>query len=1021
MLKTLLDRPITVTMALLVIVVLGVVSIGRLPVSLIPNVQIPYVTVQVDAPNLSAREVDEAVVNPLRQQLIQIGALENLTTESRDGSGTVKLTFNHGADIDYLFIEVNEKIDRSLSSLPNIPRPKVLKASATDIPAFYVDMTLKKDASSPEDPLFPVSAAFTEMSRFAREVVSKRIEQLDEVAMVDASGGVSPEILIIPDKEKLLQMGMDLRGFESVVNGANVQLGSLTIRDGQYRYNVKFQSYAGDLHDIENVWFKTAGRMLQIKDVARVVEHPAKRTGMVRSGGKPAICMAVIKQSDARMSDLRKAMDRQLRYFEWDYPEVHFEVTRDQTQLLEYSIHNLIQNIVLGVLLACLVIFLFMRDFRSPALVSLTMPTALIFSMLAFKAFGLSLNIISLSGLLLGVGMMADNTIILVDNITGRWQRDCRLREAVLEGTKEVMGPMLSSMLTTCAVFLPLVFLSGIAGALFYDQAMAVTIVLLTSYVITVTVIPVYYWWLYRKKPAFRSHPLLDRINFNEPLQRWDDRTMSWFLRRRWFSWSCLLLALAGTFVCFRYMPKERLPEITYTETLLKIDWNEHLSLEQNEARTAALEQVIGEQGRQVTALVGTQQFVLSHSGDQGPSETTLYIKCDDLHALETVKSALSGRLSADYPGCRFRFDAAGNIFDMVFASSEAPLTARLRPVSSAEIEVEKLQKVREKIARALPDVPLPPLPLKTDVLFVAEPDRMALYGVSYEELASILKNALNENRLFNIVQGNQTLPVVMGVDRQELGTMLSETFINRTRNGEDIRIPVSSLMRQTWKEDLKSIVSGAEGNYYPLDLAVTARQARETVRTVERTVREDGDFEAGFSGSLFTNRKMMQEMILILLVAVILLYLILASQFESLVQPLIILSEIIIDIFASLLFLWVMGVSINLMSLIGLVVVCGIVINDSILKIDTINRLRRAGLELKHAVMLAGRRRMKAILMTSLTTIFAVCPFLARGSMGADLQYPMSLVIIAGMTVGTLVSLFLVPALYFSIYKRQG
>ena len=218
--------------------------------------------------------------------------------------------------------------------------------------------------------------------------------------------------------------------------------------------------------------------------------------------------------------------------FASDYPDISFTLTRDQTQLLEYSINNLVQNIVVGIVLACLVIFLFMRDFRSPALVSLTMPSALIVSMVFFHVLGISNNIVSLSGLLLGVGMMADNTIILVDNITSRWLRGAALRDAVVEGTKEVAGPMLSSVLTTCAVFIPLVFVSGIAGELFFDQAMAVTIVLLTSYVVTLTVIPVYYYCWYRGLPSFRPNPFLERT----VLYKWRRQSMSGHrsCRMRW-------------------------------------------------------------------------------------------------------------------------------------------------------------------------------------------------------------------------------------------------------------------------------------------------------------------------------------------------------------------------------------------------------------------------------------------------------------------------------------------------------
>lgn len=1008
MLKHLIDRPITVTMITLVIVVLGIVSIRLLPVSLIPDVDIPYITVQATSSELSAREMDESVLKPLRQQLIQINGLEDIVSEAKDGSGTIRLTFNHGSDIDYLFIEVNEKIDRSMSALDGISRPKVLKASATDIPAFFVNIT-----SAGED--------FTRMSRFARDVISKRIEQLPEVAMVDVSGLVSDEILIIPDESKLLQMGMTMPEFEGCVRNSNIRLGSLTIRDGEYRYNVKFDSRASSSEDIANLWLKKDGRLLQIKDIAMVIVHPAKRTGLVRSDGEDAVCLAVIKQSEAKMSDLKSAMDRLMDSFAKDYPQLRFEITRDQTRLLEYTINNLLQNIIVALILASVIIFLFMRDFRSPVLVILTMPVALIFSMLCFYAIGLTLNIISLSGLLLGVGMMTDNTVILVDNITGRWQREGNLRSAVLEGTKEVRGAMLSSVLTTCAVFIPLIFLSGIAGAMFYDQAMSVTIVLLTSYIVTILVIPVYYYWWFKGSAGFRPSPLLEKINFDEPIRRWDDRLMEWFIRHRPVAWGLLAVSTVGLVFCFLEMPKSRLPEMTQTDAIMKIDWNEHISVEQNTERVRGLEESIAGSVEQMTTLVGSQQFILGHSGDQGISEASVYINCKDSRTLRQVQDGLQGVMGNEYPAAVYSFEASGNIFDMVFARNEAPLTAHLRPLRTREVEVGPLRDVLSEVREALPGVAVADPPVKTDALFVADPELLALYDVSYSELASILRNSLNENRLFNIVQGTSTVPVVTGSNAAGLSEILRGAFIERKdQKGNVSRIPVSDLMRQTFVEDFKTVIAGSEDNYYPLALDVESKDVKPVMAAVDAVVREDGNFDVGYSGSWFSNREMIDEMIIIMLVAIILLYLILASQFESLVQPLIILAEIVVDVFVALLVLWIFGVSVNLMSMIGLIVITGIVINDSILKIDTINQMRKAGESLERAVIDASSLRVKAIIMTSLTTILAVCPFLSRGSMGADLQYPMSLVIIAGMLVGTLVSLFVVPALYYSIYNGR-
>ncbi len=1016
MLNKLLDRPVSVTMILLVCMVLGAVGIGRLPVSLIPDVDIPYVTVQVAAPDLSARELDAAVVNPLRQSLVQIAHLKDIRSEARDGSATMTLSFEEGRDIDYFYIEVNEKIDRAMSALPRIDRPKVFKASATDIPAFFINMTLK-DAGGD----------FLRMSEFARDVIAKRIEQLPEVAMVDLSGTAEREILVIPDPEALTRLGMSPAQFEQAVSSANVSLANLTIRDGEYHYNVRFRSFAGSREDIGNVWFRAGERILQVKDVAAVEEREAARTGLARSGGADAVTLAVIKQSEARMAALKKAITEQLAYFRADYPQMSFSVSRDQTQLLDYSIRNLLINILLAILLDIVVIFFFMKDLRSPLLVALTIPVSLVISFFVFYVIGLSINIISLSGLLLGVGMMVDNTIVLTDNITARWQRGEALREAVVEGTKEVRGAMLSSVLTTCAVFIPLIFLNGLAGQLFYDQAMAVTTVLLVSYGVTVLVLPVYYWVLYRRLPAFRPNAFLSRLRFDGAL-RWYDRTVGWHLGHRWIAWALPLAGAVLTAVCLGGMRKEKLPPITYTDAILHIDWNEHITLEQNRARVMALEEasssfagLTGESPR-TTALVGVPQFVLGHSEDQSMSEASLYVSCGSARELAALQEHLSALVRSRWPAAIQAWGSSGNIFETVFAEREPQLLARLRPADGESMSVAGVREALGAVRAALPAVQVDDIPLKQDVLYVSDPERMALYGVSFNDLTDALRNALNGNRLFEIVQGTRSVPVVLGTDAEELSQLLSHTSVSVAgADGSRMDIPASALMRQTFEVDFKTLVSGDDGNFYPLALDLPSRDVPGAMTAIRDALRGSGAaFDAAFTGAWFTNREMVRQMLLVLLVALALLFLILASQFESLVQPFIILSEVVIDVAVALGFLWLLGVSINMMSLIGLVVITGIVINDSILKIDTINRLVRSGMEVEAAVHEAGHRRLKAILMTSLTTVLAVAPFLSRGSMGADLQYPMALVVVVGMTAGTFVSLFYVPAVYAAIYKRK-
>lgn len=1004
MLRKLLDKPVSVTMVLLTFVVLGILGIGKLPVSLIPDVDIPYVTVQVTDSGMSARELEDVVVAPLRQSLMQINHLKNITAESRDGSAIITLTFEDGRDIDYFYIEVNEKIDRAMASLPGIERPKVIKASATDIPAFYINMTMK-DASGD----------FLRASEFAEDVIARRLEQLDEVAMVDISGTADRELLVIPDREALTRLGLTLPLFERCISSANVSLSNLTIRDGEYHYNVRFRSFASTKEDIGNVYFKVGDRLLQVKDVASVQERPAERTGFALSDGKDAVILAVIKQSSARMSDLKKRIDEQTGYFSEDYPELEFKVTRDQTRLLEYSIRNLLWNIIVAILLDCIIIFLFMKDLRSPLLVSLTIPVSLVISFFVFYVAGLSINIISLSGLLLGVGMMVDNAIVVTDNITARWLKGERLMDAVVRGTQEVSGAMLSSVLTTCVVFIPLLFLNGLAGKLFRDQAIAVTTVLLVSYLVTVIALPVYYWTLYRKKDVFQPNRTLEKISM-DPAVRLYDRTVGWCLANKWISWALPLAFFAIAACCLLFMPKEKLPPITYTDAILNIDWNEEITLEESRSRLELLQKEAGGQCSQVTVMAGVQQFVLGHSADQGMSEASMYVDCTDAAALKKLKAGLGAFLMERYPRSSFSFSTSGNIFDTVFSEKEAELLCKLRP-TEGYLDVERLRSLLAGLRKDIPGIRIPEIPTKEDVVYVSDPELMSLYGVGFSDLVNVLSNALNGNILFNIVQGNRSVPVVLGTDSEGLQQVLDNSYVNVDDGGS---IPVSALMRQTFGEDFKTIVSGEEGIYYPVALDLRPSDVGAAVSGIRKSAVADGNFDASFAGAYFSNKEMTRQMILVLLVAVLILFLILASQFESLIQPAIILSEEIIDIGAALVFCWIFGVSLNMMTLIGLIVISGIVINDSILKIDTINRLVKQGREIEEAVHEAGHRRLKAIVMTSLTTVLAVAPFLSRGNMGDDLQYPMAFVIIAGMTVGTLVSLFFVPALYSAIYSRR-
>lgn len=1002
--KKILHRPIAVTMCLIALVVMGCLALRYIPVSLMPDIDVPQITVQANMPGYSAREIDRDVISPLRGQLMQVAGVKDIRSESRMDAGYVVMTFEPGSNIDLLFIEVNEKIDRTMNTMPkDMERPKVIKASAMDIPAFYLDVWLKNETND---------LAFAQLGRFAKGVVSKRIEQLPQTAMVDISGTVGTEITCLPYYDKLQTLGLTTHDIEAAIQRNNITLEALSVVDGLYRYNIHFDSQLLTKDDVANIYINHDGRLLQLKDLCRIEERVAQRNGIDRHGKHNAVTMAIIKQNDAQMADLQQSMDNLLENMRHDYPEIEFELTRDQTYLLTYTISNLKANLYVGVLLACLILFLFMRQWRLSLLIVMTIPLSLILTLLCFYLLGISMNIISLSGLILGVGMIVDNSIIVIDNVMRRWREGMGLQTAIVKGTREVFAPMLSSVLTTCSVFIPLIFLSGVAGTLFYDQAMGVTIALFASLAVATLVIPVYFHLLFRKK---QQAPVV--TNKSTVLYQSYEKVMRWVFRHA----RICLLALASmvplTGVIFWQIEKERMPNVEQDDMLMTIEWNMGISAAENDRRVMELMESLGDEVETSTSMAGTQEFLLSHTKDITASEAIVYVKAKSVEGLKQIKEKVVAALRQKFPTASVAFGESGNLYNMIFHTDEADLEVHLQDQDGRRPGIASARQFTDSLRARFPGITVMPVVTETNIRYVADMEQMAVYKVSYDQLYARLKEQMSRNRIFEINDGAQSVPVMVGTDDKESSRILNSTV----KNSEGTDVPISYLVRETKGEDYKRLPAGNGGEFYSIDLDATDKEVEQVMDYVEDQVHQPkSELSASFAGGYFTSRQLIGELALVLSVALALLYFILAAQFESFIQPLIILLEMVVDVFFVVAALWLLGESVNVMSMIGIVVMSGIIINDSILKIDTINRLRRGGMSLLRAIMMAGHNRLKPIIMTSLTTMLAILPFLHRGDMGSALQYPLSLTIIVGMGIGTMVSLFIVPLFYYLIYKNR-
>jgi len=1005
MVRYLIQRPVAVIISFIAIVITGLIIARLLPISLLPDIKIPEITVYVSHPNTSALDLEKSIVAPMRNRLMQLPGLDDIQSESRDNSAVIKLTFDYGTNIDYAFIEANDKIDAAMSELPReVRRPRIIKASATDIPVFLLNLSYKNQQTSSG------SKSFGELSEFAETVIRRRLEQLPSVAFADISGTVKSELFIIPDESKMQSQGIEIKDITDALAANNISVSGIHVREGQLQYNLIFRNELRTVEDVKNVIINSSGRPMYLWQLAQTGIRQQMKQGLYLSQGREAICLALIKSSDARIDMMRDEVSKLIGQMQEAYPEIAFETSQDQSFLLSYTINNLRDNLIQGCFLAILVMFLFIRDYRSPLLIAVSLPVTLVISLLFLYFFNISINIVSLSGLILGVGMMIDNSIVVIDNIIQHQQRGANLIQAISEGTHEVIAPMIAATLTSCAVFVPLIFLSGIAGALFYDQAIAIVIGQSVSLLVSITLTPTIFHLAHRKAHKNEEIPFLSKLKLFD-LEQSYVTGFNFIFRHQKATTFFLLLIIMGGGAAFYFMEKRQLPEIPQNETVLNIDWNENIHVDENSKRSLELLKTGEGMIQQSNAFIGEQQFVLNRELDMSASEAVLYFKTQSPALLDSLKQVITLHIKKHNPNAFFEFSPPENPFAKIFSGKESNLTLRLRAQSSdAPPELEKLEAIHSELSHEVKDLQAG-IPQRSQYIFEVLPEMLFLYEIDYNTLANVLKASFNNYFVDNLKADDRFIPIVIGSEPMTVNKAMGSLYV-KNKNG--IQIPVNKLIRTNITNDYRTIYGGREGVFVPVNLEGNARLTAFAIEKSKEIIKKYPGMELGFSGSYFKNRKLIAEMIGILIISVLLLYFILAAQFESLSTPLIVLTEIPIDLAFAMLFLWIAGNSINAMSLIGFVVMGGIIINDSILKIDTINQLRKEGYSLIDAIHEGGRRRLKPIVMTALVTVIALLPQMLGSDMGAKLQLPLSISMLGGMTAGTLVSLWIIPLLYY-------
>lgn len=1005
------NRPIGVTAVYILLMVLAAVAYVRLPIALLPDIRFPTLAVWTAYPDVPPERVERSITERIEEAVAGTQGVRRITARSLLGGSLVQLDFGWNTNLDLAMLEVREQLDRLGEALPDeAQRPLVLRVDPNDRPILMIALrepTVAGRDGGGED--------LVALKQLGREVIVRRLEQLDAIARVTITGGYERRIDVRIDAARLATHGIGLQQISTALQQANVALPGGMIRRGPFRYAIEVSGEFQDLDDIAATIVGYAGRVpVRLREVADVREGVEERRGMVRLNGDETLLLLVERKPDANTVAAAEDVRQTLAELEAELPRVQLDVVVDESQFIEAAIGGVTQSVWLGGCLAIVVLFLFLRRLRVLMAVAVAVPLSLGITLVLFDALDVSFNLISLSGLALGVGMLVDNAIVVVENIARLREQGLGAIEAAKQGIGEVAGAITASTLTTIAVFLPLTFVEGLAGRLFRDQSLAVVCSLVASLMVALTVVP-----LLAAKDTSPSRTLKQHAQESWGMALYE-RLLQWALGHRSIIvlGTVVLMAVSGWLGWG--LPREVVPQTDQgrVDVLLTLPADADLPLLSSRAEelTRALQQQLG------------VRFVLEDLGERDEARLSLDPRPPyEGNVLIVVEAGVRVEGIETFVGAMERpSDLALEVkpvktqLERLLAADEADLFIDLITEQRSDAEA-----VADSVLAALHTSPALTNVRYAEVLevpayrLVFQRDAMMRFGMTASTLSAYLEAAARGRRTTELRMINEEIPIVLrsrAIDSIERllqeqvptpnGLFPLRTFIE----AEFITLP-ASLFRSDQKPILRIIADIAPD----ADLA----QAEHDVQTVfEQTLPPHVRGQAGGANEAF--RESLQAVGWSLLISVLLVYLILAAQFESLLQPLIILATVPLAAAGVVLVLWLAGQSINLMSLTGCVVLVGIVVNDAIVKVDFINQRRQQGSSLREAILEAGHDRVRPILMTTLTTVLGLLPLALGFGEGAELRAPLAIAIVGGIVSATVLTLIVVPVLY-RIFFRQG
>lgn len=1030
------NKPTTTLLIFLVLIGLGIYCTKSLPVDMYPDMDLPYMIVMTTYTNAGPEEVEQSLTRTLESSLSGLSGLKKLQSRSQSGMSLIILQFDFGTNLDGAANEIRDKIDLVRSYLPTDAKsPMTIKMDPAMMPIMMIALQGNR---TPE-----------ELRAYAEDIVQPRLEQIDGVASATVSGGREKSINVDIPRDRLEAYGLSITSVAQMIGAQNIQSSGGTITSGDINYTIKTNGKYQTVEDLKNtvITYKMAAsdgfnapelKTIRLRDVADVYEGYKDESTLAYLDGDPSVMLMIQKQSGKNSVSAAKKVRAAFKQLREELPsDVKLTETYNTTDIIEQTINEVVSSVIQGALLAILVLIVFLRSVKSTIIVGLAIPISVFITLFLMYFTGITINMISMVGLLLGIGMLVDNSIVVLENIYAYRQRDAKPKVAAVLGSQEMVMSITSSTLTSVCIFLPMLMFQkklGIMGQMFHDLAFTIIFALLSSLAVAVCLVPVL------TSKYLRINKLVDTGDgFTARLNRASNRFffnmenayakgVSWVLHHRRLSIFALVIAFffsvaAVKLVGFVFMPESAANSVQVQFELAK---GTRLEVTEETMRTfenMALQDLKGVKYTSVS--VGGSSFISSSSETNSGTVTfSLYAEKEREEGWDneaTAKEKLRKYFNA-FPGATLKFGS-----NMNSASSSSGM--------SIDIKSDDLDLVRTTAASVTTILKEQGGDLVTEVTsdqedglpqaeIIIDRERMYELGLNIATLGTEINAAINGMTASRFTKNGDDIDVVVRLSEKDK-TKLADLDLVSVVNSQGERIPLSSFAHYEestapvtiYRENQARIihVTGKPVSGLSLDKVQAGIK-----KLIDDNIPKDENVTISFSGDYQDMMEAAMNFGLIILIAAILVFVVMASQFESLQDPFIVIFTIPLSFIGVMIIYALSGNQLNLVTIMGMLVLVGTIVNNGIVLVDYTNLLRKRGLGLEEACVEAARNRLRPILMSTLTTVISLAPMAFFPGEGSKSMQPISLTVFGGMTFGSLMTLYLMPTVYFIFNNRR-